>query len=146
NLLELKNAQRVTINGNRFEHNWADAQVGFAIVFTPRGDQSGGPWATVSNVSFTNNVVAGTAQGFNILGSDSYSTSQVAQNITIQNNLITDLGSSRWGQGAGGRAFQFTTGLAGGSKNVVIDHNTVTSDYTIVGADGTHSGFVFTNN
>ena len=32
NLLELKNAQRVTISGNQFENNWLDAQVGFAVL------------------------------------------------------------------------------------------------------------------
>lgn len=36
NLLELKNARNVVIDGNVFEHNWADDQNGFAILFTPR--------------------------------------------------------------------------------------------------------------
>ncbi len=37
NLLELKNARNVVIDGNLFEHNWADDQNGFAILFTPLG-------------------------------------------------------------------------------------------------------------
>ena len=38
NLFELKNAQRVLIDQNIFENNWADAQNGFAILFTPRSE------------------------------------------------------------------------------------------------------------
>src|ERR1700754_749940 len=36
NLLELKNARRVTINGNLFQNNWVDGQSGIPIVFTAR--------------------------------------------------------------------------------------------------------------
>ena len=39
NLFELKNAQRVLIDGNIFENCWVDAQTGFAIVFTPRNQE-----------------------------------------------------------------------------------------------------------
>jgi hypothetical protein len=145
NLLELKNAQNVTVEGNQFENNWLDAQTGFAIVMTPRGDQSGGSWVTVSNVTFTNNIVAHSAQGVDILGSDDSSASQFAQNLTIQNNLFEDIGASRFGA-TSGRAFEFLPGNAGGSKNVTVDHNTVDSDTTLAFVDGVHTGFVFTNN
>ena len=36
NLLEFKNARQIVVDGNSFENNWADAQAGFAILFTPR--------------------------------------------------------------------------------------------------------------
>ena len=36
NLLELKNAQRVLIDGNVFENVWPDGQTGYAVVFTPK--------------------------------------------------------------------------------------------------------------
>jgi hypothetical protein len=149
NLLELKNAQRVTIDGNRFENNWVDAQVGFAILLTPRGDQSGGPWVAVRDVTFSNNVVAHTAQGMNLLGSDDSSTSQVIQNILIQNNLFDDVASRSplWGSPGGPpKLFQLLPGLAGGTKAVIIDHNLATSCAVILIADGVHTGFVFTNN
>ena len=41
NLFELKNAQRVLIDGNVFEHNWPDAQNGYSILFTVRGGTAG---------------------------------------------------------------------------------------------------------
>src|SRR5207247_11194822 len=50
NLLELKNANTVTVQNNIFQNNWVRAQDGHAILFTPRGSQSGGSWVTVSNV------------------------------------------------------------------------------------------------
>jgi hypothetical protein len=34
NLLELKNARRVSIRGNTFDYNWQAGQSGFAILFT----------------------------------------------------------------------------------------------------------------
>jgi hypothetical protein len=145
NLLELKNAQRVTIDGNQFENNWIDAQVGFAIVLTPRGDQSGGPWVVVQNVTLTNNLISHTAQGINLLGSDDASTSRVTRNILIQNNAFEDLGTGLWGSG-GGLLFQLLSGLKGGTNGVVIDHNDVTACRIILSADGVHTGFVFTNN
>src|SRR5207244_71165 len=76
NLLELKNAERVSIDHNQFENNWVDGEDGVAIVFTPRGAQSGGPWTVVRDVTFTNNIVSASTQGINILGSDDSSPSQ----------------------------------------------------------------------
>ena len=41
NSFELKNARRVLVEGNVFEHVWAAAQTGFAVLFTTR-NQGGG--------------------------------------------------------------------------------------------------------
>src|SRR6185295_19787625 len=70
NLLELKNARRVLVDGNLFEHNWVQAQNGFAILFTVRNQNGRAPWSVVEDVTFSNNVLRGTAQGVNILGHD----------------------------------------------------------------------------
>src|SRR5205823_13205578 len=102
-------------------------------------------WAAVRDVTFTNNVVIHTAHGFNILGSDDSSTSQVTQNILIQNNSFDDIGSKQWGT-SGGRLFQLSAGLAGGTNGVAIDHNVATSVRNIILAQGVHSNFVFTIN
>ena len=47
NLFELKNARRVLVEGNLFEHNWAHAQSGFAVLFTPRNQDGRAPWSVV---------------------------------------------------------------------------------------------------
>ncbi len=57
NLLELKNAQRVLVDGNVFEHNWQDGQTGFAILVTPRNQGGTAPWSVTQDITFTNNIV-----------------------------------------------------------------------------------------
>ena len=70
NLLELKNARYVQIDGNLLENNWANAQSGFAVVFTVRAQSTSAPWTTIEHVRFENNVVRHSGSGINILGYD----------------------------------------------------------------------------
>jgi hypothetical protein len=140
NLLELKNAQRVVIDGNVLEYSWEAAQSGYAVMLTPRNQDGTAPWSVVQNVRFTNNVVRHAASGIAILGTDNEKPSQMTNDIVVRNNLFEDI-SSRWG-GAG----RFV--LIDGGANITFDHNTVMQDgWTALYADGhAVSGFVFTNN
>jgi hypothetical protein len=140
NLLELKNAQRVTVDSNVFENSWAADQQGYAFVLTPRNQDGNAPWAVVQQIQFTNNVVRHVSSGFNILGLDD-TTTTVTNAITIRNNLFEDISAGTWG-GAGQLI------LTQGGTNIVLDHNTVLTDGTsVVYADVTTvSGFAFTNN
>jgi hypothetical protein len=139
NLFELKNAQRVLIDGNVFEYNWLAAQNGFSILFTVRGEGGTAPWAIIHDVTFTNNIVRHVAQGINILGRDDLSPSGQTQRVLIQNNLFVDVGGS-WGDG---RLFQ----LLNNPADVTINHNTAfQTDSPIVAAAAATTGFVFTNN
>jgi hypothetical protein len=150
NLLELKSAQNVTVANNTFDNTWTGGQDGDAIVLTPRGDQSGGSWVTVSNVTITHNVITNSEQGILILGSDDGSDSQVTSNITIEDNLFGDVASRNpeWGvPQAPPDVFLLEPGLAGGPVNVVIDHNTIlqnAGDLLLLG--GEVLGLQFTNN
>ena len=90
NLLELKNARRVLIEGNLLEYSWGMAQVGFAVVFTVRS-AGAAPWSTVEDVLFVNNVVRHAAGGVNIHGYDNHHPAQVSQRIAIRNNLFEDV-------------------------------------------------------
>jgi hypothetical protein len=153
NLLELKNAQRVLITGNVFQYNWVQGQAGYSILFTVRNQSGGNPWATVSDVTFMDNVVQHAAGGFDMLGTDDDYPSGPAQRILIQNNLLADISSSAL-YGQNGIAFL----LDAAPQNVVIDHNTVFQTNTLVvftPPPGTirlgvpvplTPGFVFTNN
>jgi Right handed beta helix region len=142
NLFELKNAQRLLVDQNVFENNWADAQTGFAILFTPRSEDGFAPWATVADVTFTNNVLRHSGSGFNIAGADNGGTSQPSQRILIKNNLMDDINGPRWG-GADGRAVQ----IVGGPVNITVDHNTIIQSGPVIMADaGPSPGFVFRNN
>ena len=150
NLLELKNAENVTVANNIFENVWVGGQNGDAILLTPRGAQSGGSWVTVSNVTITHNIITNATQGILILGSDDSSASGVATNITVQNNLFGDVASRNheWGVTSGPPdVFLLEPGQAGGPKNVVIDHNTIlqnAGDLLLLG--GQVTGLQFTNN
>ena len=143
NLFELKNARRVTVTGNLFEHNWVDAQAGYAVLFTPRPNDSGDS-AVVEDISFTNNVVRGVAAAVNVIGSDSLYERAPAEvrgrRIAIRNNLFLEVGG-RWG---GDGAF---LKLGAGAESVSVDHNTVLHTGNVTKASGAAlTSFSFTNN
>lgn len=141
NLLELKNAQRVTIDGNLLENNWSGFQFGYAVLFTPKNQEHTAPWTTVRDVAFTNNIVRHVAAGINISGYDYQSTTQQARNFRIANNLFEDV-STAYGASMGGFLL-----LAGGPANLVVDHNTLVHDGKVLDIDQTGvTGFVYTNN
>src|SRR5207244_4240898 len=96
NLLELKNAQRVLIDGNLLENNWANAQNGFGVLFTVRNQDGTAPWSTVRDVTFSNNIVRHTGAAVNILATDNLHPSQQTQRVQIKNNLFDDV-STAWG-------------------------------------------------
>src|SRR5262247_295287 len=147
NLFELKNAQRALIDQNVFENNWADAQNGFAILFTPRGEDGAAPQATAQDVTFTNNILRHSGGGFNIAGPDGTSPSQPSQRILIKNNLIDDIDGNKWGSAADGPADGRFAQLVGGPVNITFDHNTIFQSGSLIVADGAPSpGFVFRNN
>jgi PKD repeat protein len=141
NIFELKNAQRVLVDGNVFEHNWMDAQNGTAILFTPRNQEGTAPWSVVQDVTFSNNIVRHTAAGINLLGRDYNYPSQPLQRVKIYNNLFVDVGSPRWGTN------NVLFYLLDGTAQVTIDHNTAFQTGNVISADGqSNTGFVYTNN
>ena len=141
NLLELKNARRVVIEGNLLEHNWMQSQNGFAILFTVRNQDGGAPWSTVEDVTFANNIIRRTGSGINILGTDDIRTSQNLRRITIKNNLFAEVGGKKWG--GSGTLFQ----ILNGADQVVIENNTAFQAGSIIVAEGPpQEGFVFRKN
>jgi hypothetical protein len=143
NLLELKNARRVTIDHNVIQYNWLQAQTGFAILFTVRNQDGGCPWCQVEDVAFENNVVQHSAAGISILGFDDNHPSRQTRSITIRNNVFADIDEKNWG----GNGYSFM--LLGGPRDVIIDHNTIVQEHAhgFVLVDGPAVlGFSFTNN
>jgi hypothetical protein len=128
NLFELKNARRVLVEGNLFEHNWPHAQNGFAILLTVRSEDGQAPWAAVHDVAFVNNTVRHVASGVNVLGKDGPFASEGTRRIRIANNLFVDVGGA-WG---GGRLFQ----LLAGPTDIAIEQNTAIQTENIITADG----------
>ena len=133
NLLEFKNARDVVVDGNVFENSWTDAQIGYAILFTVRSEDGKAPWATLENITFTNNVVKNSDQGMQLLGSDAPKPSGRGNGLTIRNNLFTGIKN------------RFLT--ISGYYNVTIDHNTHFQNGNIMALYGEPSNdFVYTNN
>lgn len=91
NLLELKNAKNVVIDGNVFENCWADGQTGIAILFTVRNQEGSAPWSIVQNITFINNIVRNAEGSLNFLGSDNEKPSQRSSVAVISNNLFADM-------------------------------------------------------
>ena len=133
NLLEFKNARNITVDGNVFENCWTDAQIGYAVLFTVRSEQGLAPWATVENITFTNNTVKNTDQALQLLGTDYPYQSGRGNNLVIANNLFT------------GIANRFFT--CNGFYNVTLNHNTHFQSGNVTALTGEPSiGFVYTNN
>ncbi len=142
NHIELKNAQRITIDGNTFDNNWVGAdQRGFALVFNVRCENGAVPWAVVNNVTVTNNTVRHAAAGMVFVGKDSASGNEgSAGQIVVQNNTFQDI-SDNWG--GDGRLFQIQAGVQG----LNFDHNTAfQTGYFAVFDTGASYNVNFTNN
>ncbi len=128
NLLELKNARRVRIDGNLLEHNWPQAQNGFAILFTVRNQEGGSPWSLVEDVQFSNNIVRRVGSAINILGRDDNYPSGRTQNVLILNNLFYEIGAP-WGQG-------HLLQLLDSPARITLTHNTALQSAAILMMDG----------
>jgi hypothetical protein len=141
NLFELKNAQRVLIEDNLFEHNWQAAQAGRAILFTTRNQDGRAPWSAVRDVTFRRNVIRHVAAAFNILGADYNYPSERTSDIAIHHNLAFDVDARNWG---GNGVFLL---VGEGVRGLSVDHNTVMQSGAAVSTYGRPTErFVFSNN
>lgn len=142
NLFELKNAQRVWIEGNIFENNWGDAQTGNAILFTVRNQDGGAPWSVVQDVRFVNNIVRHSGAAFQMLGTDYNHPSQPTRRIWISNNLFDDIDGGKWDSNG------MFLGLSSGVDDLQIEHNTIfhTGNITSISEGAQNQRFVFTDN
>jgi hypothetical protein len=83
-MLEWKGGQRILVDGNVFQNNFADVTpLGAALVLTPR---SGG---YVSDVMIRNNTFSQNAAGISLAAIDSYNpVSKPIERVSISNNLF----------------------------------------------------------
>ena len=123
NLLELKNARRVIIDGNILQNNWVDGQSGAPVVFTARNQDGTAPWSVVEDVVFSNNIVTNTEGGVTILKTSAESKGAITSRITITNNVFDRIG-----------LFDSFV-LLNGPNDVEISHNTVFKSGNILTMD-----------
>jgi hypothetical protein len=133
----------VLVEGNLLEHNWADSQNGFAVLFTVRNQDGEAPFSTVEDVTFRGNVVRSSGSAVSVLGRDDARGGQSGQTrrILIRDNFFYDIGGARWG--GAGTLFQLLEGTA----EVTIEHNTAIHSGNVITAEGApHQAFVFRDN
>jgi hypothetical protein len=125
NLFELKNARRVLVEENLMEYSWRQAQVGYAILLTPRNQDRRAPWSTVEDITIRRNVVRHAGGGMQILGRDTNPSGQTRR-VRVVDNLFYDIDKDRWG---GTGAFVL---IGDGPADIAIEHNTVVQSGNIM--------------
>jgi hypothetical protein len=123
NLLELKNARRVLIEGNVFENVWGAAQVGFAILFTPKNQNQSAPWTATQDIIFRLNKLINVGNGINISGRNTgvNGPTQQTKRVLIENNIFEVTGLNT-------RGIMFQ--VLGDVNDLIINHNTGFSPYS----------------
>ena len=116
NLFELKNAQRVLVEGNVFENCWAAAQAGFALALKSENQDGSAPWSVTRDVTIRHNKILNVAGGIDIMGPGT-NVDQPANRILIQDNVF-QVGGSELGDL--GRIWQ----LVEDPSDITFDHNT----------------------
>ena len=153
NLLEIKNGQRVLIDGNVLDGNWQNGQRGVAVLFTPRIETEDGKPPMIQNrvqdITFTDNIVMHVGAGIAFLGKDDHwkGPPEVAQTkrILVRNNLFLDVSKRKY-SGAPGWFVLFGVGQPGGASDITIDHNTVFNEGNTLDVDTRHGSLLMTNN
>ncbi len=133
NLFELKNAARVSIDGNIFENIWGEAQDGTAILFNSTNQYGRCVWCEVSDITFTNNILRHAAGAISIQANDYefFATSNgITKRINIFNNLLYDIDGTKWkdlrdGTTGIGMFLHMTATKKDGANDVEANHNTV---------------------
>lgn len=134
NLLELKNGQRVLIDGNVIENNWPAAQSGMALNIKTVNQDGTMDWAHTRDVTVTNNIIRHAEIGVVVVDRDNNGPSGSTSNVRIENNLFDDIAGT------------FMQSL-GAVTNVVVRHNTVLNRGNAIVADGAPAnGFTFADN
>jgi len=147
NLFELKNARRVLVEDNLMEYVWKEAQVGYAILLTPRNQDGRAPWVTVDDVIIRRNMIRHAGGGMQIVGEDSNFPSGSTHRVSVVDNVFADIDASKWG---GSGAFLL---IGEGPSDITIERNAVDQSGNIVmaygggkGAPRVVKGFVFRDN
>jgi len=149
NIFELKNAQRVLLDGNVLEYSWLDGQVGFAILLTPRNQNGRCAWCVVQDVTITSNLIRHAASGIQTAPSDNIFVSLPTNRVLIRNNVLTDISTNYGGNGRGFLALAApNSATRTTADNITMDHNSVFADsvFLYFGDRGTIPNFQFTNN
>jgi hypothetical protein len=122
NLFEIKNAQRVLVEGNIFENNWQDGQGGSAINLKSVNQGGACRWCVARDITFRYNLIKNTGSGFALSAYDPQPLGLPIPmtRVTITDNVMSgiDVGPTFNGDGRG-------VLINGGPIDLVISHNTI---------------------
>lgn len=153
NLFELKNAQRVLLEGNVLEGSWGGfTQGGFAIVLTPK-NAGGCPKCQVTDVTIRYNLVSHAGSGMQIANApaDNGANAVAGERYSIHDVVIDDLDGAKFNGPSELAQISIFPG-APVLQKLTINHVTAFPSRTlfIIGDMTVTSGpirdFVFTNN
>lgn len=150
NHFELKNAQRVLLEGNIMEYSWGGfSQVGYSVVLTPKNQSNLCPICTVTDITVRYNTISHVAGAFQIANvpSDSGGSSTAGHSYSIHDVTIDDIQAAAYsGPGIFAEVWSQTPLL----HDVTINHVTAFPPNTMLMVGGSTtslmSNFVFTNN
>ncbi|HEX6805631.1 MAG TPA: hypothetical protein VF133_18265 [Terriglobales bacterium] len=134
NHLELKNAQRVLVEGNIFEYSWGGfGQVGFSILLTPKNQAMGTtnicPLCAVMDVTIRYNKIRHVGSGIAMANdrSDNSGVARAGERYSVHDITVDDVSASKY-MGSGGM-FQVWNGWPKNVlNNISINHVTVFPD------------------
>jgi hypothetical protein len=131
NLLELKNAQRVLIEGNIFEYSWGGfSQAGYALLLTPKNQAGGCPICEVTDVTIRYNTFSHSGAGISMadVPADNGAIGYAGERYSIHDITLDDISSSFYAAMPGassGTLFQVFSGWPTSALNsITINHIT----------------------
>jgi hypothetical protein len=138
NLLELKNAQRVLIEGNVLDGSWSDAQVGGGIVLKSVNQNGKCTWCASRDITVRGNLIRNVGQPFNLAGApERIPVGESLRRVLIENTLVENVNVAPYIGDA--RMILLLSGV----RDVTIRRNSMTtparfSTFTTFGSDVTN--------
>jgi hypothetical protein len=145
NLFELKNAQRLLLDGNVFRDTWAAGQ-SVALIMRSVNQSGACPQCVVQDITVTHNIIQHAPLGIALAAYNAPYIAVPTGRVLIQNNLFNDISSTNWG--GRGWLFQLSSDPTFIPHDWIIDHNTGFEDQSgaYLGDRGTINNLQFTNN
>jgi hypothetical protein len=141
NLLEIKNAQRVLIDGNVMQYD-ANGPQHQAVLFRAVDQNAKCQWCSALDITYTHNLLEHVPAGIAIVPGEGGGTINVPTGrVLIQNNVISDIECAYSDSGSGqGVSFVMTSASSLVAPyymhDIIIDHNSTFSDPASCGLSG----------
>jgi len=150
NLFELKNAQRVVLEGNILEYSWGGfSQNGFAILLTPKNQNNHCPLCRVTDIVVRLNLISHMGSGLQIASIPAVAGGAASggERYSIHDNIFDDIDGREYG-GLG--MFAQLSSDVPALRDITINHNTAFATMLFMIGVAVErekiNNFVFTNN